>query len=648
MPDKAQAQKFLDELFSGRPEESRILIWSLPSKSSRWFSSTEDAAGYGAGLEGAEVYLGCGLAGKDMGPNARCKAADIVGVPGVWIDIDVKGPTHKKPNLPPNRKEAMKLLDGAPLKPTIVVDSGGGYQAWWCFREFWTFDIDEERQNAERVTRGWNQTMKNLAAEKGWDIDATWDLARIFRLPGTSNNKGAKPRSVKVVTLNGNNRYNISDFEEYLSETKESTNDWKDIRIKLSTDANPPFEKFEALLENVPKARYTWERNRKDLIDQSASSYNMALANYCAQASWTDQEIVNALIAWRRKHKESLKLREDYYARTIAKAREQKPEDEDEKETTLTIDAEASPAVEKFERLLENIKAKKTWEKKRTDIKGSPLSYDMALASFCLLSFWKDQEIINIIIARRRKHGESFKEDLSYYIKLIKNTKKTIRVEDEKVEAYNEIEETIENKSDGEISEEDLMEKVNAIAETKIKRIIKILSDPPEYIVVLKDGKQSNFGSSKHLLNYQSFQQRYFDLAEEVLPDGIKRYQWLNVVKAMTKLLAKPDNRIDLGPEASESGQVAEWIDHYLTYRKPSESFDNSIVEKDLPWKDNEGNIYIRSDDFRTYLDRRLNIRFTPKQIPKLFKAQGLEQTKKKLVRSNTTRGYWKLKPASL
>jgi len=535
MPDKAQARKFLDELFSGRPEESRILIWSLPSKSSRWFSSTEDAAGYGAGLEGAEVYVGCGLAGRDMGPNARCKAADIVGVPGVWIDIDVKGPTHKKPNLPPNRKEAMKLLDGAPLKPTIVVDSGGGYQAWWCFREFWTFDIDEERQNAERVTRGWNQAMKNLAAERGWDVDATWDLARIFRLPGTNNNKGKSPRPVRIVKLD-DARYNLSDFELYLSETKtpSTARSSQEIasRIKLNLQAEPPV-KFFALLENIPKAKATWDKKRKDLGDQSASSYDMSMTDYCVAALYEDQEIADTLIAMRRRHGSDLKPRDDYYGRTIARAR-----------ADIKIEAEVKEA-----------------------------------------------------------------------------------------------EETIDKLVDGEETEEKILDVINKRLKTRIVKLEKYLSDPPTYRVETEDGKSYHF-SSKQILRQANFRDRYFELSNRQ-PLLVKPAQWGKITALVSRHI--DENQVELGPEATDDGSVEGWIQQYLDYRKPGESLDKSVVERDLPWQDSDF-IYLRNCDLRGYLIRYLGIQMGHKELPKRLRSIGIGHTTKNVPGKKTSRSYWKVR----
>jgi hypothetical protein len=48
----------------------------------------------------------------------------------------------------------------------------------------------------------------------------------------------------------------------------------------------------------------------------------MSLAHRAASAGWSNQEIVNLLIANRREHGGEPKLREDYYRRTIARARE--------------------------------------------------------------------------------------------------------------------------------------------------------------------------------------------------------------------------------------------------------------------------------------------------------------------------------------
>lgn len=87
--------------------------------------------------------------------------------------------------------------------------------------------------------------------------------------------------------------------------------------------AEPPGLKFGALLLNDKRFKASWEHNRKDLKDQSLSSYDMSLATLAAYAEWTDQEIADLLIAHRRESGNPEKaLRSDYLQRTLERARQ--------------------------------------------------------------------------------------------------------------------------------------------------------------------------------------------------------------------------------------------------------------------------------------------------------------------------------------
>jgi hypothetical protein len=128
-------------------------------------------------------------------------------------------------------------------------------------------------------------------------------------------------------------RYDPGDFDEWVVDVPEKTvrvETAKNSDLKLDPAAAPPFHKWEVLKTVDTKIAQTWEGKRKDLQDQSASSYDFALANYAVMADWTDQEIVDLLIARRHHAGDDLKLRSDYYARTIANVRAtQKVESDD-------------------------------------------------------------------------------------------------------------------------------------------------------------------------------------------------------------------------------------------------------------------------------------------------------------------------------
>ena len=92
--------------------------------------------------------------------------------------------------------------------------------------------------------------------------------------------------------------------------------------LALDPEADPPILKMDALRKANPKFRRSWEQDRKDMTDQSPSAYDMSMATMAMQAGWSDQEVVNLMICWRRKHGHDLKLRENYYVMTLDKARE--------------------------------------------------------------------------------------------------------------------------------------------------------------------------------------------------------------------------------------------------------------------------------------------------------------------------------------
>ena len=92
--------------------------------------------------------------------------------------------------------------------------------------------------------------------------------------------------------------------------------------LALDPEAVPPLLKLEALQKANPKFRKSWEQDRKDMADQSPSAYDMSMATIALGAGWSDQEVVNLLICWRRKHGHDLKLRENYYVMTLDKAKE--------------------------------------------------------------------------------------------------------------------------------------------------------------------------------------------------------------------------------------------------------------------------------------------------------------------------------------
>src|SRR5690606_11668174 len=116
----------------------------------------------------------------------------------VWAELDVKGGGFK------STEQAMEFIDEVcakelKLQPTILVSSGGGgFHAYWLFKELWMFDGKEEQQKRAALVERFQQLLRQKARECGAEVDATVYLARAYRVPGTKNFKYDEPREVRV------------------------------------------------------------------------------------------------------------------------------------------------------------------------------------------------------------------------------------------------------------------------------------------------------------------------------------------------------------------------------------------------------------------------------------------------------------------
>lgn len=316
--------EFLTRLWGEAPP-GQALLWTLPDKRSTWFNHFGNLDGFANANRQKDVYTGVSLGAKDakLSDKVRVSSNDSAGIAGLWADIDIASIEHQKQNLPPTMKDALALISAVGYEPSITVHSGHGLQCWWLFKEPWMFQSVTERRVAQNTCQSWNEMLAKAFNKQGWTIDSVYDLARVMRLPGTTNYK-SKPVPVKVIA-ESNFRWN--DIPKLPEPTESRQNPISETlpvkvgKLYLSPDLEPPALKLELLLEAYPKFRFSWNGKRTDFTDQSASAYDMSISSIAVQAGFTDQEIVALLVAHRRRIGVDLKLRLDYYQRTIGKAR---------------------------------------------------------------------------------------------------------------------------------------------------------------------------------------------------------------------------------------------------------------------------------------------------------------------------------------
>jgi len=134
LTNEAEVKKFLDILYPNYTGGGHLVLWTKPDRQSKFFSMHEldQASQEAAALsQGVDVYFGVGVQAKIPEDNGRGKADTVVTIPGLWMDIDVKGDNHKSEQLPQTIEAASEFIESIKLKPTIIVSTGGGMHAYW-------------------------------------------------------------------------------------------------------------------------------------------------------------------------------------------------------------------------------------------------------------------------------------------------------------------------------------------------------------------------------------------------------------------------------------------------------------------------------------------------------------------------------------
>lgn len=293
-----------------------LVIWSLPTRASTFHPTIASACQDIDRISDlANVFFGIGLQ-RQPERHGRGKADGVSAIPGLWADIDVAGPGHATTSdLFKSKVEVQSFLDDLPVPPSVVIDSGGGIHAYWLFREPLIIESPEDRVEAELLSTGWQDWLRSKTTNA---IDATHDLSRVLRVPGTWNRKTSDKRHCKVLS-HSIIRYNPSDFDDF--KAVEIRVKAQPSAIKIDEFGEPPAMKLMAMRENSKKFKQTWERKR-DFADDSDSSYCLALANFLVSADWDDQEIADTMHFWRQERGLSEQQKtSEWYRQTIAKAR---------------------------------------------------------------------------------------------------------------------------------------------------------------------------------------------------------------------------------------------------------------------------------------------------------------------------------------
>jgi len=211
--DDAMPQPGAQDLLAYLHRDGRwAYLWTKKgnSKQSHWFQVGEPIPTLDSNTH--NIYFGVHPTGQIPTTNTKGELARPTHVRSqiehvtvlncLFSEFDAKDFGHDK-------QATMTHIEALPVEPSAIVDSGGGYHAYWLLATSHRLHTDQERARMRRVQAAW-------VAFTGGDKGAK-DLARVLRLPGTYNLKYTPSRYVRFVKADFAQVYPLADLEERLA-----------------------------------------------------------------------------------------------------------------------------------------------------------------------------------------------------------------------------------------------------------------------------------------------------------------------------------------------------------------------------------------------------------------------------------------------
>ena len=775
-----EPEEFLTYLWGPKPP-GKILIWTMPDKLSYWFNRPAGVNALVKANRQKNFYLGMALAPATFrtASRRRTKAHQTTAIPALWADVDFRHDVHKEPNLPPSAEAALETLQAMPDPPTMVIHSGHGLQAYWVLTTPWVFDSPMDRIKANTLTQYWHQRISLVFGAKGWSVDATHDLSRVMRLPGTTNFKQA-PIAVTIVIQDGP-RYQKDDLLELIPESFEANVDktlWDEAATQppglftangatsLPGPGAPAGRAYPAALHHtIPRgdaadAPAATPARDETPEDGTASPGHGANGPHSGQQLTGDSENCQMRVgapehpaagdrtepgptraaaghtgaskndggplgdpdahgaeptpsdhsnragpqpqpgqgeAFPRHDPQPGNRSEapafsqadkSYDARTIATGTAQpahngtdrpadRPPDQpgtsatpaqdtgtglhkshlagddppvnetntgghdpiqDQDEPKLVLDPNAVPPDPQFFVLKDNDpKFRATWEGRRPDLSGQTAShYDMSIASIALATGWSDQQVVDTIIARRRFHGQELKLRESYYATTIRKAKHPIRAQN----AQDTLDEALESKEPN--RNDVIRESLTTLFGVEIRRIVKYLGDPPIYWMSTAQG-DITLGQISSITSQQKFRNLVAAATNVIIPK-CPPDKWDKRAQAILYAC----QQVSLGDASHPAEETKEWLRGYLLQKPPVEDRDQAN-SANAPFSMAEYT-YFFLDPFRRHVEFEADTKIKRPDMAQRLRQCLIEPETVHFnaTQGRTTRNCWKISPGTI
>ncbi len=322
--------------------------------------------------------------------------------------------------------------------------------------------------------------------------------------------------------------------------------------------------------------------------------------------------------------------------------------------SAVILNLSRAPSVKLIEAMCTNDpKDKKTWEKKRTDLADqSPSGYDMALAHIGAKMEMTDQQIADLIIGWRVKHGVDSNKALRQ--QYIQSTIAKARIARKKDSAIQKLAQSVavpagkgQTLTAGE--RQDLLDTLSQTFGVKISRWVQHGQERAEFSLVLEDGTDLLIGDMSDVLKQQSFRTRLLESTAGVMLPSLKPKAWTAVIIGLTRI-----REIVINPEGTRVGQIEDWLSSYLNTVDVGNPSTNGTMGQFLldnkPFR-KDGALYVHASHLHRHVMFGLQERVAKRALAGMLRVAGWARedlsgtvTNQSGQRISLSRSYWKKK----
>lgn len=222
---------------------------------------------------------------KTKSKNKKSRKEHITEWNALWVDID----PDKNEDRELERIRIEEELKAVDLHPSVIIDSGNGYAAYWYFDK----PIKANSENNDKLER------LNIALAKIMKGDSCHNVDRIMRLPETVNyptpskiRAGYEESNAKLYYANGH-RYNVKEIISWVKDKLPEEPEAEKASDKMPEVNN---DKLNVLLEKDDAVKSLWKGTPTDnQQDTSRSGFDMTLVALLKSRGLTEQEVHQAL-----------------------------------------------------------------------------------------------------------------------------------------------------------------------------------------------------------------------------------------------------------------------------------------------------------------------------------------------------------------